>query len=74
MKKQLMAVLMAAALAAGSFAAVSAAEGLDPVTVEGGQLAGAASDTEGVTLYKGISFAASTVGENRWKAPQPLEE
>ena len=43
----------------------------DIVTVTGGQIRGT---TEGgdVAVYKGIPFAASTAGENRWKAPQPV--
>ena len=51
----------------------AAAEGIGIVEVESGQLEGVASDVEGVTLFKGIPFAASTAGENRWKAPQPAE-
>ncbi len=46
---------------------------VDIVAVEGGQVQGVESDVEGVQLFKGIPFAADTSGENRWKAPQPVE-
>lgn len=39
--------------------------------VEGGQISGVA-ETEGVTLYKGIPYAAPPVGELRWKKPQAV--
>lgn len=51
-----------------------ASAGIDVVTIEGGQVQGVASDTEGVQIFKGIPFAADTSGENRWKAPQDVEE
>ncbi len=42
----------------------------EPVEVAGGTIKGI--KTEGVTVYKGIPFAAPPVGELRWKAPQPV--
>src|SRR5579862_2405199 len=52
--------------------AVSLVYAAEPVAVntEDGQLSGV-SDSSGVTSYKGIPFAASPVGEMRWKPPQP---
>ena len=38
--------------------------------VEGGQIQGYKDD--GLTIFKGIPFAAPPVGELRWKAPQPV--
>jgi para-nitrobenzyl esterase len=42
----------------------------DPVTTEGGRLAGVTLPS-GVRAFKGIPFAAPPVGPLRWKAPQP---
>lgn len=42
----------------------------DGVRVEGGLVKGAMED--GVTVYKGIPFAAPPTGDLRWKAPQPV--
>jgi len=47
-------------------AGVSAAA---PVRVEGGLVAGTSED--GLTVYRGIPFAAPPVGDLRWRAPQP---
>jgi para-nitrobenzyl esterase len=41
-----------------------------PVKVEGGLLQG--TSERGLTVYRGIPFAAPPVGELRWRAPQPL--
>lgn len=40
-----------------------------PVKVEGGLLQG--TFESGVTIYKGIPFAAPPIGDLRWRAPQP---
>lgn len=45
----------------------------ETVAVTGGEVQGIVADVEGVTLYKGIPYAANTSGENRWKAPQDPE-
>ncbi len=42
-----------------------------PVKVDGGLLQGTVDD--GLTVYRGIPFAAPPVGDLRWKAPQPLK-
>ena len=41
-----------------------------PVKVEGGLVQGAFED--GLTVYRGIPFAAPPVGDLRWRAPQPV--
>ncbi|CAK7199422.1 hypothetical protein SEUCBS139899_002102 [Sporothrix eucalyptigena] len=44
----------------------------EPVQIETGLVAGVVSDHKpDVTIFRGIPFAASTAGENRWRAPQP---
>jgi para-nitrobenzyl esterase len=40
-----------------------------PVKVDGGLLQGTVED--GLTVYRGIPFAAPPVGDLRWRAPQP---
>ncbi|CAI7673636.1 unnamed protein product [Penicillium bialowiezense] len=47
-----------------------------PLTVRtaSGLVQGAPSDlADGVTVFKGMPYAASTAGENRWRPPQPPE-
>jgi para-nitrobenzyl esterase len=44
----------------------------DAISVEGGKIAGVATDVAGVSVYKAVPFAAPPVGANRWKAPQPV--
>ncbi len=39
--------------------------------VAGGQVRGVAA--EGITVFKGIPFAAPPTGKNRWRAPQPVQ-
>lgn len=41
------------------------------LTVEGGQIEGV-TDAQGVSLYKGIPYAAPPVGKLRWKKPEPV--
>ncbi|MFI6249203.1 carboxylesterase/lipase family protein [Streptomyces sp. NPDC051016] len=43
----------------------------DPVTIESGRLTGVQGGLKGVTVYKGVPYAASTAGANRWRPPQP---
>ena len=42
------------------------------LTIEGGQVQGVSTDIKGVTVYRGIPFAAPPTGQNRWRAPQPV--
>ncbi len=68
MKKYLLLMGLAALLAACSAPAPQS-----PVlTVEGGQIQGVPADVAGVTVFRGIPFAAPPIGENRWRAPQPV--
>ncbi len=43
-----------------------------PVQVKAGLVQGQIQD--GLTVYKGIPFAAPPVGELRWRAPQPVDQ
>ena len=44
----------------------------EQVKIDSGMVAGTASGQPTVRVFKGIPFAAPPVGENRWKAPQPV--
>jgi para-nitrobenzyl esterase len=46
---------------------------MDTVEVEGGLVKGTATDVGDVQVFKGIPFAGSTSGMNRWREPQPVE-
>ena len=43
------------------------------LTVEGGQIQGVKADIPGVTVFRGIPYAAAPIGDLRWKEPQPVE-
>jgi len=48
-------------------------EAANPVlTIEGGQVQGVKAEIEGVTVYRGIPYAAPPIKNLRWKAPQPV--
>ena len=40
---------------------------------ETGLVKGVVGTDARITVYKGIPFAASTAGKNRWRPPQPAE-
>ncbi|WP_435175568.1 carboxylesterase/lipase family protein [Actinacidiphila sp. bgisy145] len=42
-----------------------------PVRIDTGLVAGVPAALPGVTVYRGIPYAASTAGPNRWRPPQP---
>ncbi|KAK4940573.1 hypothetical protein LTR10_019332 [Elasticomyces elasticus] len=43
-----------------------------PIRISTGLVKGETSEyNDNVTVYKGLPYAASTAGENRWRAPQP---
>jgi para-nitrobenzyl esterase len=43
------------------------------VRIDSGLVAGAPGRQAGVTVFKGIPFAAPPTGQRRWQAPQPVE-
>ena len=42
------------------------------IKVEGGMVQGVPSAASGVTVFRGIPYAAPPVGDLRWKRPQPV--
>ncbi|MDB5683538.1 MAG: hypothetical protein JWM75_1236 [Sphingomonas bacterium] len=69
------AVTVRIALAAAVLAAAPAAHAAltKPVKTQTGLVAGAPGKKPGVTVFKGIPFAAAPIGNLRWKAPQPAK-
>ncbi len=45
----------------------------DSVRTESGLVSGIYNEENGITVFKGVPFAAPPVGELRWKGPQPVE-
>lgn len=43
------------------------------LSIEGGKVQGVETDISGVTVYRGIPYAAPPLGQLRWKAPQPVK-
>ena len=65
MKRVLITVL------AAILTAIPSVAGNPVLKIEGGKVCGIPAE-EGITIYKGIPYAAPPVGENRWRAPQPV--
>jgi len=61
--------LFLAGLGSGRAQVTAAAPVPEPVRVAQGLLQGAFEN--GLTVYRGIPFAAPPVGDLRWRAPQP---
>lgn len=53
--------------------AASCTEKNPVLEIEGGKVQGVPTETPGVTVYKGIPFAAPPVGGLRWCEPQPVQ-
>ena len=64
-------IAFATALAAGFVVAASADALLPPVRIDSGQIVG--TTRAGVNRFFGIPYAAPPVGDNRWRAPQPVK-
>ena len=66
--KPIVKFLMAAVL----LTAVSCSQKQPVLNVEGGQIQGVPSAASGVTVFKGIPYAAPPVDSLRWREPQPV--
>ncbi|MCQ2111017.1 MAG: carboxylesterase family protein [Bacteroidaceae bacterium] len=59
-------------LSAIALAACSTEKSNPILSIEGGQIQGVNTEIPGVTVYRGIPYAAPPTGQNRWRAPQPV--
>lgn len=53
--------------------APSFGQALGTIAIEGGQVSGVPSDTQGVTEFLGIPYAGNIGGDNRWRPAPPVE-
>ena len=66
--------MIAMAMASALFVAPAANAALNrPVRTKAGFVSGVPGERPGVTVFKGIPFAAAPVGDLRWKPPQPVK-
>ena len=73
MKRKVCLSMLILSMAIGTTVYAAEADNAAPVVdVTGGTIQGYV-DENGVKTFKGIPFAATTEGENRFKAPQPVE-
>ncbi|MCT7376730.1 carboxylesterase/lipase family protein [Chelativorans salis] len=72
-RSKLVGALLAAAFAVPMLVTGTSAAPVDIVQVEGGKVKGVPTDVPGVQVFKGIPYAATTTGGNRFRAPQPVE-
>ena len=54
-----------------AFASTASAALDQPVSVESGLLAGVTGERPGITVFRGVPFAAPPLGDLRWRAPKP---
>lgn len=63
--------LVGGGLEAAPASAAARSSAHKPVRTQSGLVTGVPAALDGITVYKGIPYAASTAGPNRWRAPQP---
>lgn len=73
MNTKLIACLLGLAIVMASCSTTKKSNIKDVVSTQSGLVSGTFDENTGITVFKGIPFAAPPVGDLRWKAPQPLE-